>query len=102
MSPTFDPMPTPPVGVPQPRVVERYTVRLYFAEPDELNPGQRVFSVDLQGKPAIEDLDLTKVAGGRLHGLMREFRDVPASDHLVIGFRGGVSVLCGVEVLRQK
>ena len=56
---------------------------------------------DLHGAK-FERGDLVKVTGGRFHGLMREFRDVAVSDDLVIGFRGGVSVLCGVEVVRQK
>ena len=36
----------------------RYTVRLGFAEMDDAKPGQRVFSVTLQNKPALKDFDV--------------------------------------------
>jgi hypothetical protein len=34
-------------------------VRLYFAEPDRLKAGERVFGVSLQGQEVVKDLDIS-------------------------------------------
>ena len=46
----------------------KYTVRLHFAETYEgiYGPGERVFSVSLQGKEVLKDIDPFKDAGGAL------------------------------------
>jgi hypothetical protein len=41
-----------------------YTVRLYFTEPDEIGPCERVFDVEIQGKKAIQNIDIAKESGG--------------------------------------
>ena len=57
------------------RLTERsFTVRLYFAEPEDLRPGQRVFSVKVQGKVVIKDLDVAQEAGGATGGLCGSLR----------------------------
>jgi len=88
-----------PAGTPS------YTVRLHFAEPDDLKPGQRVFSIALQGKEALNDLDIVKEAGARLRGIVREVKGVAVSDTLRISFTPAEhslpSLLCGVEVIRE-
>jgi hypothetical protein len=43
----------------------RYRVTLVFAETYWTQPGQRVFSVDVEGRPLVRDLDLVAVAGVR-------------------------------------
>ncbi len=77
-----------------------YTVRLHFAEPDGLGPGERVFGVWLQGRPALRDFDIAREAGGPDRALVREFRGVRVRDVLDVGFDAvrGQSLLCGVEV----
>ena len=80
-------------------------VRLYFAEPEHDRPGRRVFSVALDGKVLIEELDVAKEAGGRLRTLVRRFDNVrPASkgaDALSFTFAAkvGEPLICGVEIL---
>ena len=61
-----------------------YRVRLHFAEPIDLAPGERVFSVRLQGKQVLSDLDVRKLTGAHNRGLVKEFSKVPIADELVI------------------
>ncbi|MFQ5730601.1 MAG: malectin domain-containing carbohydrate-binding protein, partial [Planctomycetaceae bacterium] len=83
-----------------------YTVRLYFAEPDALKPGERVFAVSLQGKTVVGRFDIVNFSGGRNHSVVREFRDVSAAGTLEIALqpkRGSKfpPLLCGVELIRD-
>jgi len=81
-----------------------YTVRLHFAEPDDVQPGERVFNISLQGKTAVASLDVVKEAGGRHRALVKEFSGVRVGDDLTIRFAPNASakvpaaVLCGVEI----
>ena len=82
----------------------RYTVRLYFAEPDELPPGERVFSVSLQGQEVLKSFDIVKAAGGPRIALVKEFRGVTVSGDLKIrlaGTGGKPPILCGFEAVRE-
>jgi outer membrane protein assembly factor BamB len=82
----------------------KYIVRLHFMEPDDVQPGERVFGVSLQGHPAIASLDVAKEAGGRNHSLVKEIAGVEVTDRLVIEFapEAGAKVqatlLSGVEI----
>ena len=81
-----------------------YTLRLHFLEPDDLQPGERVFSVRVQGQPAIAAIDVAQEAGGQNVALVKELRGVEVSDKLVIellphaGTKMPASVLSGVEI----
>ena len=78
----------------------RCTVRLHFAEPGDARPGERVFSVSLQGKRVLEDLDVVREAGGPNRPLVREFAGIAIRDVLTVEFdaRAGKALICGVEV----
>lgn len=80
----------------------RYTVRLYFSEPEELPPGERVFSVSLQGERLIPALDIARETGGPRRGLVREFREVRAAGALVLEMDSVAGrrppLLSGVEI----
>ena len=84
-----------------------YTVRLHFAEPDDVAAGERVFSVRVQGKPAISALDVAAEAGGRNRALVKELTDVQVADELVIELTPAAAakvraaLLCGVEILAE-
>jgi hypothetical protein len=39
-----------------------YTVRLHFAELDNVEPGKRVFDIAINGKPALKRVDVVKEA----------------------------------------
>lgn len=80
-----------------------YTVRLHFAEPDQVELGQRVFHVKLQGKTLLEDVDLVEEAGGTNRAVVWEFRGVEVTEKLRLALvpsgRGQLPpLLCGVQV----
>jgi len=82
----------------------RYTVTLYFSEPDEVGVGERVFSVALQGTEVLAELDVVKEAGGRLRTVRKEFPGISVRGDLTVELRPTGSakiqapVLCGIEV----
>ncbi|MBL7188884.1 MAG: PQQ-binding-like beta-propeller repeat protein [Phycisphaerae bacterium] len=77
-----------------------YTVRLFFAEPEDVRPGGRVFSVGLQGEQVLKDLDVVKAAGGRMRGIVREFREIKIGRTLELSLaaKSGVSIISGIEL----
>jgi outer membrane protein assembly factor BamB len=88
---------------PQPR---RYTVRLHFAEMDDLKPGQRVFQVRLQGQKALGKLDICQEAGAARTALVKEIRDVEATDRLEVALdpvdhASAAPILSGIEIVAQ-
>ena len=85
----------------------KYTVRLFFAEPDPVKVGARVFSVTLQGKTVATGVDVIRSAGGRNRSMVREFRNVSAGGTLEIGLqpKAGTKlppILSGVELIRER
>jgi hypothetical protein len=80
-----------------------YTVRLYFAEPDHLKAGQRVFDVAVQGRTLLKGLDVSAEAGGPNRGLVKEFKGVRVRGELKVTLTPGRGepVLCGVEVIAE-
>ncbi|QDU47725.1 outer membrane protein assembly factor BamB family protein [Gimesia panareensis] len=83
----------------------RYTVRLYFLEPEEgTRPGQRIFDVSLQGKPVLQELDIVKAAQGDNRGTMHEFQGVAATDQLTVELNAikGSTLLSGVEIIAEE
>ena len=81
-----------------------YTVRLHFAEPDDVQLGERNFDVHLQGKPALVSLDVLKEAGGRNRALVKVLTGVQVGDELVIELipnpmsKHQASILSGFEI----
>ena len=56
----------------EPSKPSHYTLRFYFSEPENIQPGERVFSISVQGKVVIENLDIVKEAGGPRRALVKE------------------------------
>jgi len=84
-----------------------YTVRLHFAEPDDLKPGDRVFDVFAQDKLVCKGLDIVKEAGGLRRTLVKEVRGVHVESKLTLRFRRESSsrhgpILCGVEAVLEE
>jgi hypothetical protein len=81
-----------------------YTVKLYFAEPDKLAAGQRVFHVDIAGKRVLSDFDIAKEAGGPARTVMREFSGVSAQANIVVRLTpvSGTPVICGLELIAEE
>ena len=92
--------------LPKLRAKERdYSVLLYFAEPDRLQPGERVFDVALQEKTVMKHVDLTRIAGYKV-GLVRRFPGIRIADTLRITLKKSASatrdpVLSGVELIAE-
>jgi hypothetical protein len=88
----------------------RYTVRLGFAEMDDAKPGQRVFSVILQGKPVLKNFDVVREAEGPLKPVVKEFSGIEVKDKLTIGLTPKAKaplplqmpILQTVEIVREK
>jgi len=105
-------IPVSPGNPPRAVADKRFTVRLHFAEPDDLKPGQRVFDVRIQGATVLKDFDIIKNAGGTDKAIVKEFKDVLASDAVKVELLPKVPagqitastapVLGGVEVLIQQ
>jgi len=81
-----------------------YTVRLYFAEPEHVKPGGRVFSIRIQGKEVLGDFDVVKTAGARMRGIVKEFTGIKVGRTLDLAMtaKSGVSILSGIELLLEK
>jgi outer membrane protein assembly factor BamB len=84
-----------------------YTVRLYFLEPDEVKPGQRVFDVLLQDRPALSGFDIVKETGGAKRGVVKEFKQIEITKELEVRLeRASTSplgpVLSGVELILES
>jgi hypothetical protein len=86
-----------------------YTVRLYFAEPRNLSPGNRVFSIRLQGRNVEKELDVVKDTGAAWAGVMKEYRGVRVEQALEVELSPGketpgpdeMPILNGMEVIRE-
>jgi len=96
---------TAPAAEAQPRTLQsaRYTVRLYFLEPDPVAPGQRVFDVVLQGRPSLAAFDVVAAAGSADRGIVREFKNIVADDELHLRLQKSPAsslgpILSGIEL----
>ena len=89
----------------QPGQVRPYTVRLYFAEPDEIMPGKRVFDVTIQGKKVLDSLDIVAEAGGSNRRVVKEFSGIMVDYDLIVDFaqrkKGKAPLICGIEVVAE-
>jgi hypothetical protein len=84
----------------------KYTVRLHFAETFEgiTGEGQRVFSVSINDKTVLKDLDLYKETGTWKKPIVKEFKKVAVTDKkLVIGFTSNIEnpEINGIEILSE-
>lgn len=86
---------------------QKYTVRLYFAEPTASAAGQRIFDVTVQGKPAVSALDLVAQSAGQRRTFVKEIRGVAIREALSIElYPANTSklppLLCGVEAVMEE
>ncbi len=84
----------------------RFTVRLHFAEPDDVRPGDRRFDVLLQGKPVLTGFDVAREAGGVRKALVRTFRGIASGDAIEVEVRPAAGcarppLLGGVELIAE-
>ena len=82
----------------------RYTVRLHFAELTAGAPGERLFDVDINGRPVLTNYDIFAAAGGLNTAVVEEFT-VDTDDHrqIIIAFSAGSAgdpIVNGIEVVQ--
>jgi outer membrane protein assembly factor BamB len=90
------------IGVGKTNAPRRFTVRLFFAEPDKIGVGQRKFHVDVQGKRELTDFDIAQAAGGVRRAVVREIAGVVVDGSIRIRLTSASTLptlLCGVEVV---
>ena len=87
------------------RRARKYTVRLHFMEPDDVQPGERVFRcAACKARRRLPSLDVVKEAGGRNRSLVKEIAGVEVSDELVIELtpdarrKMQATLLSGIEI----
>ncbi len=81
-----------------------YTVTLYFAEPEDLAPGKRVFDVALQGTQVLKNFDIVGEAGGARRLVTKQFEGVKVKEALTVTLTptgSAAPVLCGIEMVAQ-
>jgi len=84
----------------------RYTVRLYFAEPQGRGPGDRVFDVAIQGREVLRGFDVARAAGGAARSIVKEVKGVAILDDLRISFTPSPNtqeppLICGIELIAE-
>ncbi|KAF5415198.1 MAG: Outer membrane protein assembly factor BamB [Candidatus Methanogaster sp.] len=83
-----------------------YTVRLYFAEPDDATAGERVFDVAIQGEVVLSDFDVVSEAGETRKTVVKSFDGViaGAAGRLVVTFTAtgdAGPIINGIEVVQE-
>ncbi|MCA9201263.1 MAG: hypothetical protein KDA87_27165, partial [Planctomycetales bacterium] len=81
-----------------------HTIRLTFAELDaDIQPGQRIFSVSINGQIVEEDLDVVAATGGTHLGIVKEYANVRLDDELRVRFipKEGQPICSGIEVILE-
>lgn len=90
----------------EPSAEERsFTVRLHFMEPDNKEPGQRVFDVAIGEHKVLEAFDIVAEAQWPLVGIVKEFSDIRASESIDIALTpaapGVETIICGIEIIAE-
>jgi len=80
-----------------------YTVRLFFAEPEELKEGNRVFDVLIQGKRVLKGYDIIRETDVSNSLVIREFKHVRVDRDINIVFksRSLEPVISGIEIVAE-
>ena len=85
-----------------------HTIRLHFAEPESLKPGDRVFDVYIQGNKVLENFDMMKSTGGVKRPIKMEFAGIQIKDDLEISIKSAdprkryMPIICGVEIVAEN
>jgi outer membrane protein assembly factor BamB len=83
-----------------------YTVRLYFAETEDVQTAQRRFNVALQDKPVLEGFDIVREAGQANRTVVKEFKGIHVKDDLKVSLTpatedSAAPLICGIEILAE-
>ncbi|MCZ6792499.1 MAG: malectin domain-containing carbohydrate-binding protein, partial [Planctomycetota bacterium] len=92
-------------GATQSRTGRVYTVRLVFAELEDVLVGERVFDVRIQGRRRLRDFDIVREAGGPRRLVIKEFDNIAVEDFLRIELQPRSEkkpLLGGVQVVAKS
>jgi outer membrane protein assembly factor BamB len=80
----------------------KYTIRLHFAEIENLKAGERIFDVAVQGRKVLTSFDVARTAGGAMRSVVKEFTGVTVNGTLTVTLtsKKGRTLLCGLEAVR--
>ncbi|HLP72341.1 MAG TPA: malectin domain-containing carbohydrate-binding protein, partial [Bacteroidales bacterium] len=80
-----------------------YTVKLYFAELESKNPGDRVFNVYIQDSRVLENFDICAEAGKKDKEVVKTFTGVRAGNEIKINMIPvkGNTILSGIELIGE-
>ncbi len=80
-----------------------YKVRIYFAEPENIQAGQRLFDIALQGKVVMSNFDITEQAGGTMKAIVKEFSGISCEGEFNISLqaRKGKTLISGFELIAE-
>lgn len=96
------------VGLAKEPFAERpYTVRLYFAEPETVVKGERVFDVSVGGKRRIKNLDIAAETKAPYRLLVKEFRHIRSTGEVTVELTPSsaskkLPVVSGIEIIAEK
>ena len=81
-----------------------YTVRLYFAELENKNSGERSFDIAIQGEKVIDGFDIVKEAGKPDKEVVKSFNRIKAGKTLKIDLIPikGNTLISGIELIQEK
>ena len=81
----------------------KYVVRLFFAEPDNIQPGSRVQNVHVQNAKVLADFDILAEVGVPMKGLVFQYRniDIDGTFKLRLTPVKGSTLISGIELCRQ-
>ena len=79
----------------------RFTVRLFFADPEHASAGKRIFDVRLQGEPVLRRFDPAAESGGKMRAVVKEIAQVRSEGTLLVELAPevGETILSGIEVV---
>jgi hypothetical protein len=92
-------------GAPRSSLERLYDVNLYFAEPEDLDAGERLFDVKIQGEGVLSNLDVVQEAGGPRRAVIKRIEGVLVADELKVeltpsaGSRIAEPLISGIEVI---
>jgi len=81
-----------------------YTVKLYFSEPEKINPGERVFDISIQDETELASFDIVKEAGKTDREVVKSFNGIRAGSDLVIELKPvkGNTIISGIEIISEN
>ena len=80
-----------------------YTVKLYFAELEDNNPGDRVFDILVNGKKTEEHFDIVKEAGKTNKEVIKSYYQVKTGNTIRIDLIPvkGNTLVSGIEIIQE-